>query len=77
MHVKVSSLSIMTRDISKFQKNETCFETYQEVLGMRNVFQGTIIKIWKGNNFETREDRKCNKIIVKESVFFLQLVQGR
>ena len=37
---------------------------------MRNVFRGIVIKIWIGNNFDTSEDRKCNKIIVKELLLF-------
>ena len=57
-------------DIRTFLKNETSFETNQEVLGMRNVFRGITIKSWTENNFETSEDHKCNKIIVKESVIF-------
>ena len=45
----------IVRDISKFIKNETSFETNQEFLGMRNVFRRIIIKICTGNNFETSE----------------------
>ena len=45
----------IVRDISKFIKNETSFETNQIFLGMRNVFRRIIIKICTGNNFETSE----------------------
>ena len=57
-------------DMSEFLKNETSFETNQEAFGMRNVFRGIRMKSWTGNNFETNEDRKHNKIIVKESACF-------
>ena len=57
-----SKIDKIVRELSKFLKNETTFETNQEVLGM--------IKIWIGNNLETSEDRKHNKIIVKASVDF-------
>ena len=61
-------------DISKLLNNETSFETSfetnQEILGMRNVFRWIVIKSWTGNDFDTSEDRKNNKTIVKESVLF-------
>ena len=37
---------------------------------MRNLFRGIVIKIWVVTNFEKSEDRKYNKIIVKEPVAF-------
>ena len=40
----------------------------REFLGTRNVLRGIVINIWIGNKFDTNEDRKWNKIIMKESV---------
>ena len=37
---------------------------------MRKVFRGIVIKTWKVNDFHASEDRKYNKITVKESVLF-------
>ena len=65
--IKINKIVI---DTSKFLNNDTSFEINQEILGIRNVFRGTLIKIWTGNNFGTSDDRKHNKIIVKESVLF-------
>ena len=38
-------------DISKFLKKITYFETNQQAMGMINVLQGIVIKIWTGTNF--------------------------
>ena len=65
--VKINSI---VNDISVCFKNEIIFETNQEILGLRNVCRGILIKIWIGNNFETTEDHKCNKFILQESVIF-------
>ena len=56
--------------IRKLLNNERRFETNQEMLGMRNVFRGIVIKSWTGNDFDASNDRKFNKIIVKKSVLF-------
>ena len=57
-------------DTRKFLNNDTRFETNQDTLSMRNVIRRTSIKSWTYNEFDANEDRKCNKIIVKESVTF-------
>ena len=51
-------------------KNETSFETNQEMLGMKNVLRGAVIKSQKGSNFEMSANCKNDKLIVKESVTF-------
>ena len=58
-------------DISKNLNNETSFETNQESLGIRSMLRGIAMKIQIGNNFDTSEDRKYKKIIVKESASFV------
>ena len=57
-------------DTINFLNNQKIFETSQETLEIRNMFRGIMIKSWTGNNFDANEDRKHNKIIVKESVLF-------
>ena len=44
--------------IRKFFNNETSFETNQELLSMTNVFRRIVVKIWAGNDFDARENRK-------------------
>ena len=58
----------MLNDVSRHLKNKTSFEINQEILGMRNLFRGIVVKSWIGNNFETSVDHEHNKSIVKESV---------
>ena len=64
------TINKIVSEISELLNNETSFETNQESLGLRNAFRRITIKIWTGNNFGTSDDRKYNKIIVKESVLF-------
>ena len=44
------------------------YETNQGMLGMKNIFRGYVIKVWKGTNFEQKKYRKLNRIVVRLSV---------
>ena len=66
----VAKINSLLNDISRYLKNEKSFESNQEMLGMRNMFRGIVVKSWTGNNFETSADCKHNKMIVKESARF-------
>ena len=56
--------------MKKFLNNETSFEANQEMMGMRNVLRGIVIKSCTCDDFDASEDRKHNKIIAKKAVLF-------
>ena len=59
--------------VSNMQKSlnkESNYLTNQELIGLRNVFLGMVVKYWIGDDFNNNDDRKCNKAIMKESVLF-------
>ena len=37
---------------------------------MRNLFHGMVVKCLIGDDFNNSDDRKCNKVMMKESVLF-------
>ena len=39
-------------------------------MGLRIGFHGMVVKFWIGDDFNNNYDRKCNKVIMKESVLF-------
>ena len=63
-------INAIIRDIQKFLNKESNYQKNQELIGLRNVFRGMAVQCWIGPSFNNNNDRKHNKVIVKESVLF-------
>ena len=46
-------------------RNSDNYKTNQGILGIRNLFRGYIVKVWKGANFAQDKYHKLNKIVVR------------
>ena len=42
----------------------------QELIELRKVFHGMVVKFWIGEDFNNKDDRKYNEATVKESALF-------
>ena len=65
-HQKDALFKVDDDSLSLSEQKPEIFHTFV----MKGMFRGTLVKIWTGNNFQTNEDRKHNKIIAKESALF-------
>ena len=62
--------NVIISDIHKFLNKESNYQTNQELIGLMNVFRGIAVQCWIGDNFNNNDDRKHNKVMIKESVLF-------
>ena len=62
----------MIEDILKYleEEEEEEYDTTQEFIGFKHLFQGIVIRDWKGTDLRCRKYRKLNKILVKHCVMF-------
>ena len=55
--------------VLEYDKDED-YETNQYLLGIKELFQGYVVKVWIGVNISSDKYRKLNKIVVRKCVEF-------
>ena len=62
----------LTEDILIYLENgeEEEYTTNQQMIGMRYLFRGFIVKTWKGVNFTEKKYRNLNKIVMHHCVIY-------
>ena len=60
----------MENDIDKYFNEEENFWTNQQILGMREVLRGIIVKDWASMQLESMDFSQCNKVLIKNTVDF-------
>ena len=60
----------MENAIEKYFNNEENFWTNQQVLGMREVFRGIMVKDWASTPVESTDFTQHNKVLIKKDVNF-------
>lgn len=55
----------MIVDIARFLKNKREFTSAQELIGMKNIFRGIVVKEWVEQDEECINFHECSKVIVK------------
>jgi len=60
----------MENDIVKYSNKEENFWTNQQVLGMREVFRGIVVRDWVAMPIECIDFTPCNKVLIKKALNF-------
>ena len=65
--VMVNDIFDMIEDILRFLEKEEVeeYDTNQIMVGMRSLFRGYVVKVWKGSDFSIRKYHHLNKILAK------------
>ena len=51
-------------------ENYDKYETNQHLVGMRELFQGYVVKVWTGANFNQNKYNTLNKIVIKHCIIY-------
>ena len=72
--VSVNEIFDMLGDILNYMEDddENDYETNQQMVGMRSVFRGHVVKVWKGINFSQTKYKALNKILSKHCILYYQ-----
>ena len=65
----------MIEDVLRFLEKEEVeeYDTNQIIVGMRSLFRGCIVKVWKGSDFLLKKCYYLNKILVKHCVNYYKI----
>ena len=67
---EINIVKEMINDIVKIFNKEDFFWKNQQVIGVREVFRGIVVKSWVGMPVESIDFKKYNKILMKKAVEF-------
>ena len=54
----------------EYKDNNEEYETSQNLIGMKELFRGYVVRVWIGADMSSDKYRKLNKIIVRKCVEF-------
>ena len=69
-NIDEEEILLFIEDILRYLEDDSDdeYKTNQEILGMKNIFRGYVVKVWKGTNFAQNKYRKLNRIVVRLSI---------
>jgi len=72
--VSVNEIFDMLEDILNFLEDddENEYETNQPMIGMKELFRGHVVKVWKGVDFSQSNYKILNKIVSKHCILYYQ-----
>lgn len=71
-NVCVNDIFDMIEDILQYLENDNSVEheMSQELIGIRDLFRGFVVKVWKGVDFSYEKYHSLNKILVRHCIQF-------